>query len=329
MKPSTERWCGQASRGGWEARCDGLRARGVGGRSRPRGGTCGCERAEQVVRVLFGQDESPVLLRGRQELRQRFHADFVEQGRASGRVRQPGAAGASGRAGVTGSPRHTGSQGAQGSQGAKGSQGPAGAVTGYTKVGALGRISKSVSTVAASITPSTSGYFAVDGAATVSPVGGAIRCFEKTGLGSTEEQFDNVGGHDAVIATNGIVHANTSHPIEEVCEALSGTGSVTTTQMTAVQLSSHHINAPLARPRTGSGRQWGARTGRSSRGAPATRIAGRRDRPDPEPARTGFQTPSAGRVTRKRRSLRRSKGEAPAALIWCPSGEASSPFHNS
>lgn len=173
---------------------------------------------------------------------------------------KPGAQGSQGLQGVPGTQGNQGNQGAQGargtqggqgSQGNQGSPGPAGAVAGYTKTAAPGVIAKSVSTVVDSFTPSTSGYFAIDGAATVSPRSGAYAVCRNgvQGAASTENQFDNIDGHTMVIATNGIVHAKTGEAIEEVCQAVGGTASITDVQMTAVQLSSHHIFGPVAKPR--------------------------------------------------------------------------------
>ncbi len=157
-----------------------------------------------------------------------------------------------------------GARGAQGAQGHQGAQGAAGAVAGYTKRNdgsfplSATSSSRGISKVVASVIPTASASYAVNGMAVGTPGSkGDFVCVDKAFnankmlLGSTDEASTTFGGF-TTLATNGILHGGLSSPIEEICKTLATTknGKVTRAALTAVQLSTGHGgNAPLRRPR--------------------------------------------------------------------------------
>jgi hypothetical protein len=127
-------------------------------------------------------------------------------------------------------------------------------VAGFTAKGtAPANLPASTPKVVASITPTSSGSFAVNGMAVAEPglngfVACSIRSTNSSGKpnGGTSEASTDFSQF-ATLATNGIVHATSTEPIEELCRTGNTThsGREGRAQLTAVRLSTAHSAGPL------------------------------------------------------------------------------------
>ena len=151
-----------------------------------------------------------------------------------------------------------GQRGAVGPQGPQGAQGAAGAVAGYadyfsatSKVKPI-QFPKESPVVAATFTPATAGYYAVDGQATIGTAGpNYVACHESNAVTHsivpTERQGTKASSSfQADIATNGIVKAGPASPIDEVCFAFSNSGAISDAAVTGTQLSTAKVTGSTA-----------------------------------------------------------------------------------
>jgi Collagen triple helix repeat (20 copies) len=166
-----------------------------------------------------------------------------------------GAPGAQGHAGANGVNGAQGAQGKAGAQGAPGAQGPAGTQAGYANErfgGFSSPIRSSISpgsfVTIASVTPASSGSFAVEGQvalATPANNGGYCWARDSKSSSSTPEGFDFASaGRDIDVPTTGILKADPTHPIQLVCFAPSSNSKsieALNAGLTATRVSSGHV----------------------------------------------------------------------------------------